>query len=186
MCVRLTRSSGAHICPRVHSYWLQREHGRCPGCLPVCSSYLLGTGEAFIQLSVRTSRLIFSSPLVITPLNTQCFRISHSLSAYSAQSLRCGSGLGAALCFPSWRHIPSGRAPPISAAAKYAQTNSRGREVTSISARRTSRSGEEFSTLDSGRHNTRRVSLSHQLTPMHTTMLPYRKLSIQKETTAHW
>ncbi len=97
-------------------------------------------GQENSSASCQSERfnLIFPSQTVtITPLKIG----THSLSAYSPHSLRCGSGLGAALCLPSWRHTPSERVPPISAAAKYAQTNSRGREVTPISAA-TNRSGE--------------------------------------------
>lgn len=57
----------------------------------------------------------------------------HSLSAYREHSVRCGSGLGVALCLPSWRHTPSERVPPIRAAAKTTQINSEEDEVRSIS-----------------------------------------------------
>lgn len=55
------------------------------------------TFQAAVSQDIRFDIFVF------TPLNVQQFqdKHSHSLSAYSAHSLRCGSGLGAALCLPS-------------------------------------------------------------------------------------
>lgn len=147
----LTQSSVAHTCPMVHFYWSQREHERCPGCLLQCSSYLSAarTGET-VQLAV--SHDTYFNTFIITPLSVQHFKTNaaHSLSAYSAHSLRCGSGLGVALCFSSGRHTPSEWIPPISRALKYMQANSAGRGAGPISAA-ANQSGKEISTLDSGK-----------------------------------